>query len=167
MRRYIVIFATVLVAAFCVKSVYADNANRSGKEDVMAFVDKYKAVDGFDANTFVKGEGLGFLKSMLNKQFGKSFMKGVDIVTMIDYSKVPASVRDSIRYDYDRIFSKFNEVEIPDSTKKEAYVRCLFKRQNEGSDITDFITITEDKEAGVFFYMGGLIPEKEFQKIAE
>lgn len=167
MRRYIATLAAVLAVVFCVSALYADSGSRGGKEDVMAFVDKYGETEGFDANTFVKGEGLGLLKSMLNKEFGRSFMRGVDIVTMIDYSKVSPSVSDSIRHDYDRIFSKFNEIEIPDSTKNNAYVRCFIKRQNEGSDVTDFITITEDKEVKVFFYMGGLISEKDFQNFTK
>ncbi|MBR5610379.1 MAG: hypothetical protein IKW65_02510 [Bacteroidales bacterium] len=169
MKRIFVIAAFIIAAVFCAKSAFAEGGDDAGKKAVMSFVDKYSNVEGFDANTFVKGEGLGFVKSQLNGQFGRKFMKGVTIITMAEYAKVSPEICDLIHEDYNLFFSEFEEVELPKAKKSEdengALVRSFLRVNKEESVITDFITIVEENEAKVLFYMGGKISLEDFESL--
>lgn len=168
MKRIFVFASLLLVMIIGLKPAFGQGGEKSGKDDVMSFLAKYKDVKGFSANTFVKGEGLGIVKAQMGREMGKTFMKGVTIISMVDYSEAAKEVCDSIHADYGKYFSKFLDVEIPDSSKKDiSYSRTFLMLEEDKSAITDFITIFEDKEAKVFLYMGGIIKSEDLMSIAE
>jgi hypothetical protein len=168
MKRIFVFASLLLVMIICLKPAFGQGGEKSGKDDVMSFMDKYKDVKGFSANTFVKGEGLGIVKAQMGRKMGKTFMKGVTIISMVDYSEAAKEVCDSIHADYGKYFSKFLDVEVPDSSKKDiTYSRTFLMLDEDKSAITDFITIFEDKEVKVFLYMGGIIKSEDLMSIAE
>lgn len=168
MKRIFVFASLLLVMIICLKPAFGQGGEKSGKDDVMSFMDKYKDVKGFSANTFVKGEGLGIVKAQMGRKMGKTFMKGVTIISMVDYSEAAKEVCDSIHADYGKYFSKFLDVEVPDSSKKDiSYSRTFLMLEEDKSAITDFITIFEDKEVKVFLYMGGIIKSEDLMNIAE
>jgi hypothetical protein len=168
MKRFFVIASLLLALFFCVQPAFGEGGANGGKDAVMSFMDKYKDVKGFSANTFVKGEGLGIVKAQMGRKMGKTFMKGVTIISMVDYSEAAKEVCDSIHADYGKYFSKFLDVEVPDSSKKDiTYSRTFLMLDEDKSAITDFITIFEDKEVKVFLYMGGIIKSEDLMSIAE
>lgn len=168
MKRIFVFASLLLAMIICLKPAFGQGGEKSGKDDVMSFLAKYQDVKGFESQTFVKGEGLGIVKAQMGKKMGKTFMRGVTIISMVEYSEVAPQVCDSIHADYGKYFSKFLDVEVPDSSKKDiSYSRTFLMLEEDKSAITDFITIIEDKEVKVFLYMGGEIKSDDLIKAAE
>lgn len=168
MKRFSV-FATLLLAlSLFVSPAFGEEGEKNGKDVVMSFLAKYKDVQGFEAQTFVKGEGLGIVKAQMGKKMGKSFLRGVNIITMVEYSEVDSQVCNFIHEDYDLYFSKFTEVDTSDSTETEKpYTRTFINLKEEEKAITDFITVIEDKEIKVLLYMGGVIKAEDFKNLSE
>ena len=75
----IALFLSALINCHAQQSVDVERA-------VNGIIQKYEKTKGVSSITFVKGKGLEMLKMMLNKEFGKEFMKGVTSITIIDYS---------------------------------------------------------------------------------
>jgi hypothetical protein len=168
MKRFLFVVSLLAALIFCGKPVLGQEGEKSGKDAVMSFLAKYKDVEGFNEQTFVKGEGLGLIKAQMGKKMGKSFMKGVTVLTMVDYTEVKPQVCDSIHADYNLYFSKFTEVEIPDSTMtEEKYARTFFQVKEDEKAVSDFITVIEDKEMKILLYMGGVIKVEDFKVVAE
>ena len=84
-----------LLVALCMTTMLTVYAQGSSKveEKVNAMVEKYDGVEGVDCMTLVKGRGLEMIKMAFNKEFGKDFMKGVNSITIIDYSDATPETR--------------------------------------------------------------------------
>lgn len=172
MKRFSVLATLLLALSFFVSPAFGEEGEKNGKDVVMSFLAKYKDVQGFEAQTFVKGEGLGIVKAQMGKKMGKSLMRGVTVITMVDYSEVDSQVCNFIHEDYDQYFSKFTEVDTSDSTKtstetEKPYTRTFINLKEEEKAITDFITVVEDQEFKVFLYMGGVIKAEDFKNLSE
>ena len=76
----------VLFVALCVATIAVGYSQVPSKIDVKVqeIVKIYNNVKGVECMTVTKGSGLEMVKLMLNKQFGKDFMKGVTSVTVIN-----------------------------------------------------------------------------------
>lgn len=134
-------------------SLYAQSA--TPVEKAMAqIVAKYENTKGVDCITATKGSGLEMMKMMLNKQLGKSFMKGVTSITIIEYSEASAQVCQSLRKDLDIFTSLLEELD----AKEDGYSRCFASPSKSGEGkLSDFIIAIEDDETKTIMYMAGEI----------
>ena len=138
-------------------SVYAQQpANVESAVNVM--VSKYDDIDGVSCMTVGKGSGLNMVKSMFNKQFGKSFMKGVTSITIIEYSDASEETCTALRNDMDIFLSLLKEFDI--SKEKQfsdnKFLRC-FASEAESGTLTDFVIAIENDNSKMFMYMAGKI----------
>ena len=124
---------------------------------------KYENTEGVDCMVGTKGNGLGLVKMALKAQLGKSFLKGVTAMTIIDYSKGSAEVCESIKADANIFLSMLEEIDLTKGEKKiddSSYLRC-FAAVNENRTISDFVMLMENNEMKWMIYMEGEIKVEE------
>lgn len=149
-----------LLVALCLMTMalsYAQEPSKAGRK-VDEIVKKYDGVEGVECVTVVKGRGLELVKMMFSKQFGKDFMKGVQSITIIEYSKATAEVCQAMRKEiesFSSILTEFNLGEDKDFTQYN-YIKS-FASSVEDKAISDFITALEDKGDKMIMYMDGKI----------
>lgn len=150
-----------LLVAFCATAIavgYAQTPTSvSGKVDNLVKI--YNNVNGVECLTVAKGSGLELVKLMLNKQFGKDFMKGVNSVTIVNYSSASQDTCMALRKEVESIGSTLDEFKLDD--KKEAlgehdYIRS-YAAVSGANAISDFLTAYEGNDMKVIFYMSGTI----------
>ena len=129
------------------------------KDKVQAMVKKYDSAKGVVCVTVEKGSGLGLVKTMFNKQFGKDFMKGVTSITIIEYSDASPETIQALRNDLDTFTSLLEEFNFNEKNKSanNDYVRCFATISKEDGTLSDFIFALEDEESKMFLYMAGVI----------
>lgn len=146
----------IVISIFAAHITFAQEASKVEKA-VDAMVSKYEGASGVTCMNLVKGSGLEIMKTMLNKEFGKSFMKGVTRITLIEYSDASQENCNSLHKDLEVFqtlmedFDLRNEEEFADND----YVRC-FAAEDNGA-LSDFIIAMEGEGAKVFMYMSGKI----------
>ena len=140
-------------------SVYAESPTGVNKA-MNELVKKYDGAKGVNCVTVTKCQGLEVMKLMLNGELGKSFMKGVTSITVIDYSAAPAEVCDALRKDINVFTSLLQEFDVSQSKdlSKSKYTRCFActSAANEGR-LSDFVLAIEEGETRSIMYMAGEI----------
>lgn len=161
MKRFVVLMSLkpVLAALFVMIGVSAFAAVPSKVDKAVEnLVSKYEDKQGVECLRVVKGEGLELIKMMLNKEFGRKFMKGVTSIVIMEYSDASADICQSIRNDLDVFTSVLEEFDI--SAEKELtsseFVRCFIGKVDSES-ISDFVVVMEEEGEKMFMYMGGKI----------
>ena len=147
---------------FGVKVGYA-NEPTAVAQAVADMAAKYENTEGVDCMVVTKGNGLGLVKMALKAQLGKSFLKGVTAMTIIDYSKDSAEVCESIKADANIFLSMLEEIDLTKGEKKiddSSYLRC-FAAVNENRTISDFVMLMENNEMKWMIYMEGEIKVEE------
>ena len=160
LKLKIALLATLLL--FVGKVGYAQEPTAAGKA-IADMVAKYENTEGVDCMVVTKGNGLGMVKMALRAQLGKSFLKGVTSMTIIDYGKASEEVCESIRTDVNVFISMLEEIDLTKSEKKiddSSYLRC-FATVNENRTISDFLMLMENKEMKWMIYMEGEIKVEE------
>lgn len=149
-----------LFIAFCIASIVAGYAQEASpvEEIVNGIVKKYEETKGVECISVAKGSGLKMVKMMLNKKFGKNFMKGVTGITIINYSDASPEVCQSLRNDVDKFLTLLQEFNV--SKEKEFasndYIRTFASVSDNGC-ISDFVVAVEDKESKTIIHMAGEI----------
>ena len=150
----------VLFVALSVMTMATVAAQESSKADVKfgEIANRYKDVKGVMCITAAKGSGLGLFKAMLNRQFGKDFMKGVTSITLIEYSGASDDVRAALRGDLDVFSTILKEFDISKEQQfaDSSYAKCFASELASGA-LTDFIVALESDKSKVMLYMSGEI----------
>lgn len=144
----------------CIMTMVAASAQEALNVEIKVkeLVKKYENVKGVECITLGRGIALGMVKSMLNQQYGKDFMKGVTSITIINYTSASQETCVALRKDIDAFGSMLQEFKIgeeKDSTEY-SYARS-FASVSEDNAISDFITAMEDAETKMMMYMAGKI----------
>ena len=163
MRRMALLVALVMMSML---TGYAQ-APSAVEMEVNKIVKKYENVKGVDCISVTKGSGLELLKMMLNKKFGKSFMKGVTGIVIIEYSDASEETCMSLRKDLDVFLSLLQEFDV--SKDKEFadndYIRSFASVSSDTGTLSDFVIALENKDSKAIMYMAGeiRIEKKEMQ----
>ena len=110
--------------------------------------------------TVAKGSGLELFKTMLKQEFGKTFIKGVTSITIIEYSDAPAETCKELHQDLDLFLSLLQEFDL--SKEKDfsdnSFLRC-FASESEAEEgtLSDFVAAIEDDKSKMLLYMAGQI----------
>ena len=121
-------------------------------------VKKYENIEGVECVSVVKGGGLEMMKMLLNKELGKSFMKGVTSITVIDYSDASQETCSALHHDLDvftSMLGEFNVSEEPSFSDND-YLRSFASVSDDGT-VSDFIIAMENEDAKSIMYMAGEI----------
>ena len=102
-----------------------------------------------------KGNGLEMIKLVLRKEFGKDFIKGVDMIIIIDYSKAEQQVAEVIRTQTESLSASYEQKELPEEMTKGNYMRNFFKLNDSKEVITDMVVLVESAENKTVIYFGG------------
>ena len=83
-----IILKQILVAVIMIVAMFTANAQSSAEVEkaVNEIIGRYDGKDNVTCLTVTKGSGLNLVKAMLNEEFGRSFMKGVNSITLIEYT---------------------------------------------------------------------------------
>lgn len=152
-RRIILALACLLIGWTC----FAQEP--SVTEDLVRdMVGKYENVKGVESNIFVKGEGLELVKTMMKKEFGKEFMKGVTCIIIMEYSEAENDTCMSIRDDIGSFSAMLTEIDLKNGEidKEGDYLRCFAHEISDGN-LSDFLVLIEDEESKMMMYMGGAL----------
>ena len=105
------------------------------------------------------------IKMMLNKQFGKEFMKGVTSITIVDYSDASEDVCKALRADIDASLSVLEEIDLDgmETDPSNRYLRSFASSVDEKA-ISDFIIVIEDNDTKTLMYMAGKIDIESLKK---
>ena len=124
---------------------------------VKALVKKYENTDGITCMEVVKGSGLELVKMMLKKELGKSFMKGVTGITVIDYSNASEQICQELHKDLDQFLSLLKEFKVNDQKElpENEFMRC-FAASDTGT-LSDFVIAFENGPTKSVMYMAGKI----------
>lgn len=122
-------------------------------------IQKYEKVKGVECMTLVKGRGLGMVKMMLNKQFGKDFMQGVTSIAIINYSESSQETCLALRNELDAFKSLLEEFNVGEAKAFDSndYVRGFASASSDDKTISDFIIAVEEKDSKIIMYMAGKI----------
>lgn len=151
--RTIVLLLTLLVGW---SSHAADPVKVNAAVDKI--IQKYADKEGVDHHTFVKGEGLEFIKMMLNKEFGRKFMKGVKKIVIIDYEAASAEVCSSLHDDlmvFSTLMEEYDVTEMEDY-EETGYVK-FFASPNDSGSLAQFLVVVEEGDDKMFMFMDGEI----------
>ena len=127
--------------------------------EVSKIVKKYDNVKGVDCISVTKGSGLELFKMMLNKKFGKSFMKGVTGIVIIEYSDASEETCMSLRKDLDVFLSLLQEFNIGKEKEfaNNDYIRSFASVSLDTGTLSDFVIALENEESKTIMYMAGEI----------
>lgn len=156
MNRFII--RTALVAALFFCAVISQAQETSGVETaVKEIVKKYDGKDKVNCMSIVKGGGLELVKMALNKEFGKSFMKGVTSITIIDYSDASEATCAALRKELEVFSSMLQEFNLNEEKQfsDNDYIKC-FASENSGV-LSDFVVALESDKSKTVMYMAGKI----------
>ena len=149
---------SIVMITMTVVSVYAQEPSRVERifDDMSK---KYENVEGVECLSVVKGGGLELMKLMLNKELGKSFMKGVTSITIIEYSEASQEVCMSLRKELDAFASMLEEFNVGEekSFADNDYIRSFALTSESEETISDFIIALENEDAKMIMYMAGEI----------
>ena len=153
-KLYIVLAALLMTSQINCHAQKSSNVEKTVKE----IVKKHEGSKGVSCMTVDKGSGLGMIKMMLNKEFGKDFMKGVTSITIIEYSDASEETRKILHKDLDAFTSLLQEFDV--SKEKQFadndFIRC-FASASESNSISDFVIAVEDGKSKMVMYMAGNI----------
>lgn len=129
------------------------------RKQMQSIANKYEQKSGFDIMTAVKGEGLELIKVMMRKEFGKDFIKGVNIIIMADYAEASKSDSALFRSEVMRLKRYCENIDIPEELLKEenGVTDFMVKVDSSGEYMTDFIIIHEAGNERSMVYFGGKI----------
>jgi hypothetical protein len=156
MNRFIIRTALVATLFFC--AVISQAQETSGVETaVKEIVKKYDGKDKVNCMSIVKGGGLELVKMALNKEFGKSFMKGVTSITIIDYSDASEATCAALRKELEVFSSLLQEFNLNEEKQfsDNDYIKC-FASENSGV-LSDFVVALESEKSKTVMYMAGKI----------
>ena len=110
--------------------------------------------------TVAKGSGLELFKTMLKQEFGKTFIKGVTSITIIEYSDAPVETCKELHQDLDLFLSLLQEFDL--SKEKDfsdnSFLRCFASESDaEAGTLSDFVAAIEDDKSKMLLYMAGQI----------
>ena len=147
----------IIVCMLTLTNGYALNSSEV-EAKMNLLVKKYENVKGVDCMSVTRGSGLGLIKTMLNQEFGKDFMKGVTSITIINYTDASQEVCQALRKELDVFLSLLEEFKNKDEkpTDEQEYSRS-FARPIDENTISDFVIAMEDKETKMIIYMAGKI----------
>lgn len=153
----------IILVALSMLTMLTSYAQTSSKVEtkMKQLVTKYEEVKGVDCMTVTNGFGLGLVKMMFNKQFGKEFMKGVTAITVIDYSDASQQTCQALRKELNAFTSLLEEVKFGEEKEFADFdlVRC-FVMSSDDKTISDFIIAVENKDSKMIMYMAGKIKVK-------
>ena len=127
----------------------------TGRELMTSIVEKYGEDKGVNGMVCTKGNGLEMIKLVLRKEFGKDFIKGVDMIIIIDYSKAEQQVAEVIRTQTESLSASYEQKELPEEMAKGNYMRNFFKLNDSKEVITDMVVLVESAENKTVIYFGG------------
>lgn len=139
----------------------AQQTEQSGKSKVLALVKKYEQTKGVDAMVCEKGSGLELVKMMLRKEMGKDFVKGINIIVIIDYSKATEQIAGEIRASIDTFSTIFQPMPLEKADVGSDCKKAYFKVSPDEKYITDMVMILEDKEEKCAMYFGGQMKDDD------
>lgn len=157
---------SVLIAAIIIFSGIASYAQQSDEIEkaIKGIMEKYDETTGVESTIIKEGSGLGLVKMMLKKEFGKEFIKGVTGITIIDYSNASNETCTSLRKDLDNFITLLEEFKISD--KKEFsdndFLRCFAASSSPGV-LSHFIIALEKEKSRTIMHMSGNIVAEEFK----
>lgn len=150
----------LLFTALLITAAVSTYANTSSKVEstVKEIVTKYEGVKGVECMTVVKGQGLELIKMTLNREFGRSFMKGVRSITIIEYSDASKETCESLHKDLDLFINMLQEFDLSkeESFSENNYIRCFAAVADSGT-LSDFVVALEQENSKVVMYMAGTI----------
>ena len=153
----------IILVALSMLTMLTSYAQTSSKVEtkMKQLVTKYEEVKGVDCMTVTNGFGLGLVKMMFNKQFGKEFMKGVTAITVIDYSDASQQTCQALRKELNVFTTLLEEVKLGEEKELADFdlVRC-FVMPSDDKTISDFIIAVENKDSKMIMYMAGKIKIK-------
>ena len=153
--KFRVVLAALLMTMFL--NSYAQQS-ADVKATMERIVKKHDGSKGVSCMTVAKGSGLELLKVMLNREFGKEFMKGVTSVTLLDYSKASQEICMALHNDINSFTSLLQEFDLSKEEQFSGYdhIRC-FASESEDGTLSDFIIALEDAKTKMLVYMVGKI----------
>lgn len=150
-----------LLAALYMMTIVAGYAQKPSKVEIMVneLVKKYEDVKGVDCISVGKGRGLGVVKLMFTKEFGKDFMKGVTDITIIHYSDASKEVCQQLRKELDLFLPLLKEFNLNGQKEfaEHDHIRSFASVSSDEKTISDFIVALENEDSKMLMYMAGEI----------
>lgn len=165
-KRIFILICVIIVTSF---SAMAQTANSSVRNSMQAMAERLDEKDGVECLVCVKGSGLELVKLMMRKEMGKDFVKGVDMIVIINYSEAPSAKVTEIRNEIESIAKiELTQQELPDDVKEGKYMRTYFRKGDDGKSIHDMIIIAEDdsekESSNIVMYFGGVMRDEPKSK---
>ena len=154
MKHFLLIIAVALATGI---SSFAQGSSKIEKM-VKEIVNKYDGKDQIECIAVTKGNGLEVVKMALNNEFGKSFMKGVTSITIINYSDASEDTCTALRKELDVFISLLEEFDLSKekSFSDNDFVRC-FAAVSDSGKLSDFVVAIEQDDSKMVMYMAGEI----------
>lgn len=144
--------------AMCISASAQGDAARI-EEEIKELVKKHEKTTGIDGVVCVKGEGLGTLKMMLGQQFGRKFMRGVDIIAIIDYSSAEVQVAADFRKEVEAMAAVLQSPDLTEEMTEEVGedtdMKIYFGQSADGKMLTDLLLVVEGDGVRCVTYLGG------------
>ena len=157
-KRFFVLICAAVVFATSVAAQTTDSS--STRNSMMSMAEKYDDKQNVETFVCVKGRGLETMKLLLRKEMGKDFIKGVDMIILINYSDASNDTASTIIREVEDITKDFKQQELPDEMTEGKYMRNFFKLGDDGESIHDMIIIIEEGTSKSVMYLGGVMRDE-------
>ncbi|MBR5138683.1 MAG: hypothetical protein IKV12_03960 [Alistipes sp.] len=157
-KRFFILVCAAVVIAISATAQTLDGSSTRNSMEFMA--EKYDDKLGVETFVFVKGRGLETMKLLLRKEMGKDFLKGVDMIVLINYSDASNDTANTIHSEIDSITKDFSQQELPKEMTEGKNMRNFFKLGDDGKSIHDMIIIIEEETSKNVMYLGGVMKEE-------
>lgn len=149
-------FLSVVLVAFAV-GANAQSATKPAARDIIKGMATRleQQCKGVESMVCEKGSGLELLKVAMRGELDKAFLKGVNLIVVIDYSDASAADVTKIRKELDVFSEDFMQKDMPEEVTEGKYVRNFFKASADEEYLTDMIIAAEDEESKCIIYFGG------------
>lgn len=158
LKQGLILFYMLIAFSLSAMSQTQTTAAPNCREAMKTLAKKYEDGDKISSMILVKGSGLEMMKLMFRKEFGKDFIKGVNMIIIIEYSEATESEATAIRQEVEKLAKGMEQADLPKEDIADVkYVRNYFNRSADDKSLSDMIILAEDSKDKCVLYFGGVI----------
>lgn len=164
---FIIKVAALVAMMFLATDLSAQRSNESpARKHLRTLVERYENVPNVEAMICEEGVELTTVKLMLRPQFGRKFLKGVDMLAIIAFTEASPELVNEIKRETDKFSEMLTMIDVAEEAAEELEEGQEFKCfiGETGNDmVSDFLMWIADKETKCIFYFGGELDMDELE----
>lgn len=164
---FIIRVVALVAMMFIVTDISAQRANESpARKHLRTLVERYENVPNVEAMICEEGVELTTAKLMMRPQFGRKFLKGVDMLAIVMFTEASPELVNEIKSETDKFSEMLTMIDFADDAAEELEEGQEFKcfiGETSNDMVSDFMMWIADKDTKCIFYFGGELDMDELE----